>query len=61
MELVEEDPGHLQKMVLGQRGELGVENPQFWWHLRNCPDLHGVHTTLVSHSSYSKQGCMTKL
>lgn len=26
-ELLEEDPGHLQKMVLGQREELGVENP----------------------------------
>lgn len=38
----------------GPERELAVENPQFWWHLGNCPDLHGVRTTLVSYSSCSK-------
>lgn len=38
----------------GPERELGVETPQFWRHLWNCPDLRGVHTALASYSSCSK-------
>jgi hypothetical protein len=63
-ELLEEDPGHLQKMVLGQKEELGVETLLILLETPEdilLPVLSSSHTTLVSRSRQTKPRHMTKL